>query len=140
MGRSENIPGWRVVASSRRNLSTKSYKMDKNIVASPGLNAFWSRAASDRSGFLDTPSVDSKSEFAYTGGILERTVFITPAFISIFMISFVTFWGARLSPALTVLFICCYISYGWVKGLHSAFFFSLRRYPSLSRIQECQLE
>tara|TARA_B100000475_G_scaffold199487_1_gene181913 strand:- start:6650 stop:8413 length:1764 start_codon:yes stop_codon:yes gene_type:complete len=96
--------------------------MDKNIVASPGLNAFWSRAASDRSGFLDTPSVDSKSEFAYTGGILERTVFITPAFISIFMISFVTFWGARLSPALTVLFICCYISYGWVKGLHSAFF------------------
>ena len=96
--------------------------MNEHAVASPGLKAFSSRSASDRSGFLDTPSFDSKSEFAYTGGTLERMVFITPAFISIFMISFVTLWGARLSPSLTVLFICCYISYGWVKGLHSAIF------------------
>ena len=96
--------------------------MNEHAVASPGSKAFSSRSASDRSGFLDTPSFDSKSEFAYTGGTLERMVFITPAFISIFMISFVTLWGARLSPSLTVLFICCYISYGWVKGLHSAIF------------------
>ena len=49
-------------------------------------------------------------------------MFITPAFISVFMITFVTFWGARVSPALTVIFICCYVSYGWVKGIHSAVF------------------
>ena len=77
---------------------------------------------SDRSGYLDTPSADSTSDFAYNGGRLERLVFITPAFISVFMITFVTFWGARVSPALTVIFICCYVSYGWVKGIHSAVF------------------
>jgi hypothetical protein len=58
--------------------------------------------------------------FAYTGGPLERLVFVTPAFISVLLITFVTFWGARVSPAFTVFFICCYISYGWVKGIHSA--------------------
>ena len=77
---------------------------------------------SDRSGYLDTPSADSTSDFAYNGSRLERLVFITPAFISVFMITFVTFWGARVSPALTVVFICCYVSYGWVKGIHSAVF------------------
>lgn len=77
---------------------------------------------SDRSGYLDTPSADSTSDFAYNGGRLERLVFITPAFISVFMITFVTFWGARVSPALTVIFICCYVSYGWVKGIHSVVF------------------
>ena len=88
----------------------------------PRIEAFATRPVTTRSGFLDTPSSDSKSEFAYTGGTLERVVFITPAFISILMISFVTLWGARLSRALTVTFICCYISYGWVKGIHSALF------------------
>ena len=91
-------------------------------------NAFASSPLSKRSGYLNTPSSDSKSDFAYSGGALERFVFITPAFISIFMITFVTFWGARVSPALTVVFICCYVSYGWVKGIHSALF-SLFRYP-----------
>jgi hypothetical protein len=52
----------------------------------------------------------------------ERLVFVTPAFISVFLISFVTFWGAKVSPAFTVVFICCYVSYGWVKGIHSAVF------------------
>jgi hypothetical protein len=85
-------------------------------------NAFASSPLSKRSGYLNTPSADSKSDFAYSGGALERFVFITPAFISIFMITFVTFWGARVSPALTVVFICCYVSYGWVKGIHSALF------------------
>ena len=67
-------------------------------------NAFASSPLSKRSGYLNTPSADSKSDFAYSGGALERFVFITPAFISIFMITFVTFWGARVSPALTVVF------------------------------------
>ena len=93
---------------------------------------------SDRSGYLDTPSADSTSDFAYNGSRLERLVFITPAFISVFMITFVTFWGARVSPALTVVFICCYVSYGWVKGIHSAVF-SLFVGIEMSRVQGCKL-
>mmetsp|Transcript_37366 Transcript_37366/g.92423 ORF Transcript_37366/g.92423 Transcript_37366/m.92423 type:complete len:588 (-) Transcript_37366:336-2099(-) len=95
------------------------------IDAGPAVDSSKSFAASplsDRTGFLDIPSADSKSDFAYTGGPLERLVFITPAAISMFLISFVTIWGARVSPAVTVIFICCYVSYGWVKGIHSAVF------------------
>lgn len=94
-------------------------------MSGPAVNSsksFAKSPLSDRSGYLDTPSADSTSDFAYNGSRLERLVFITPAFISVFMITFVTFWGARVSPALTVVFICCYVSYGWVKGIHSAVF------------------
>ena len=96
--------------------------VDEDSQSLPHNEAFSTSPMTARSGFLDTPSSDSKAEFAYSGGSLERLVFIIPAFFSILMISFVTFWGARLSPTLTVAFICCYISYGWVKGIHSALF------------------
>jgi hypothetical protein len=95
------------------------------VDAGPAPDSSKSFAASplaDRSGFLDTPASDSQSGFAYTGGPLERLVFVAPAAISMFLISFVTLWGARVSPAFTVFFICCYVSYGWVKGIHSAVF------------------
>ena len=56
--------------------------------------SFAASSLAERSGYLNTPSADSQSDFAYNGGPLERVVFITPAFISILMITFVTFWGA----------------------------------------------
>ena len=77
--------------------------------------------ANRRGALLDEPSDDLRDNIAYRGGALERVVFALPFAMSMALISFVTVWGARLSPALTVLFICGYISYGWVKGIHSGF-------------------
>jgi|TARA_B100000683_G_scaffold24522_1_gene22672 hypothetical protein len=77
--------------------------------------------ANRRGALLDEPSDDLRDNIAYRGGALERVMFALPFAMSMALISFVTVWGARLSPALTVLFICGYISYGWVKGIHSGF-------------------
>ena len=75
----------------------------------------------ERAGLLSAPSDDLCDNIAYKGGALERVMFVVPFATSFTLITFVLFWGARVSPALTVTFICGYISYGWVKGIHSGF-------------------
>ena len=62
--------------------------------------------ANRRGALLDEPSDDLRDNIAYRGGALERVMFALPFAMSMALISFVTVWGARLSPALTVLFIC----------------------------------
>lgn len=74
-----------------------------------------------REALLEDASADLSDGIAYRGGAVERAMFALPFVTSMTMISFVLFWGARVSPFLTVLFVCGYVSYGWVKGLHSGF-------------------
>ena len=101
-------------------------------------NAFASSPLSKRSGYLNTPSSDSKSDFAYSGGALERFVFITPAFISIFMITFVTFWGARVACSDSCIhLLLCLLWLGQGNPLSSVLAF--RGYPEMSCLSRCKL-
>lgn len=87
-------------------------------------------------GLLSDASDDLNDNIAYRGGVVERVMFALPFATSFTLITFVTLWGARVSPALTVAFICAYICYGWIKGIHSGFAALLVGIPLLHQYKD----
>ena len=84
---------------------------------------------SNRTGFLNTPHKGTKLEFAHHRGVeggdgvpfLARVGFALPLLFTATLLSFVLYWGALLFPPFAVIFICAFISYGWVKGILYSF-------------------